>query len=646
MQPLNRRYRLLTIASVVPLVLLIVALGVYQFLSLRERELETIRQSLIGQRIALDAVVKTARDHVQEMRQSAEDYPAAESLRPRSELRAMLAGREIQGQSATDGLVIDHPPPELIDKIGNFLGDPGVLERRSQDDREIDMALGLFPLTRAAHLSSPYFRWSYYFSAREDFLIIYPWAQSAATVGALGRSRMREFLRVSFAHAVFQRGTPKHNPGRRTYWLDPYLDEFGAGLMVSHAAPVYHGDRFMGMVGTDIVLEFLTDFLQRFARPVGRLWIVNNSRHQLLADSQGGLGGDEVRQLATVLPEPLRKADVEMLVSALHQFRTINGYYVLALPIEAAPWSMLYAASSSEINGMLLSTLAPYAVILAGLVLTFFCAQFLLRRYFVAPAFALANYIGSEARDEGQSAPRVPRMWQPWLDMTAHAFKAKRIKEAAEAARERADAANRAKSVFLANMSHELRTPLNGILGYAQILLKDNALAAKHRNGLDIIYNSGEYLLGLINDILDLARIESRKLTRHAEDFSLADFLDNIKAMFEPKTTQLKVRHEVDGDLPVYVRGDKQKINQILLNLIDNAIKFTEQGEVVFSVRREQEDMVRFTVADSGCGIKAEDLERIFESFLSKLANTRGQARARVWGLPSATQWSSCWAAR
>jgi len=152
-------------------------------------------------------------------------------------------------------------------------------------------------------------------------------------------------------------------------------------------------------------------------------------------------------------------------------------------------------------------------------------------------------------------------------------------------ARDEALAANKAKSAFLANMSHELRTPLNGILGYAQILIRDKSLSTHHKEGVDVIQRSGEYLLTLISDILDLSKVEAGKLEIMPTDFNFSTFFNGIAELFK-----------------------------ILINLLGNAIKFTKQGTVTFKVDYNQ-GKIYFGVTDTGIGIAKDELERIFLPF-------------------------------
>ena len=189
--------------------------------------------------------------------------------------------------------------------------------------------------------------------------------------------------------------------------------------------------------------------------------------------------------------------------------------------------------------------------------------------------------------------------------------------EAEREARQAADAANRAKSTFLANMSHELRTPLNGILGYAQILRTDKTLSERQTAGLDVIRQSGEHLLTLINDILDFAKIEAGKLELAPAPISLAAFLRAIAGMVAVKAEQkgLDFISDIAPDLPSGIRADEQRLRQVLLNLLSNAVKFTDRGQVTLRVRFLPPARLRFDVQDTGIGIGQEQLETIFQPF-------------------------------
>jgi signal transduction histidine kinase len=149
-----------------------------------------------------------------------------------------------------------------------------------------------------------------------------------------------------------------------------------------------------------------------------------------------------------------------------------------------------------------------------------------------------------------------------------------------------ADTANHAKSEFLANMSHELRTPLNGILGYAQIIQRSPTLTEKERNGISIIHQCGSHLLTLINDILDLSKIEAQKMELYPTDFHFPAFLQGVAEICRIRAEQKNIAftYQVESEIPQGIHADEKRLRQVLINLLGNAIKFTDQGGVTFKV--------------------------------------------------------------
>lgn len=192
----------------------------------------------------------------------------------------------------------------------------------------------------------------------------------------------------------------------------------------------------------------------------------------------------------------------------------------------------------------------------------------------------------------------------------------KRAESKLREAKEVAEAANRAKSEFLANMSHELRTPLNSVLGYAQILRQHGTLLPKQRKALSIIEQSGEHLLGLINEILDLAKIEAGTLELNPSKVSLPQLLQNVVDSMRARAQGkgLSFSSEWLSEIPYSIKADERRLRQVLMNLIDNAIKYTREGGVALRVGYHG-GRLRFLVEDTGVGIRPEHLEEIFRIF-------------------------------
>jgi len=177
--------------------------------------------------------------------------------------------------------------------------------------------------------------------------------------------------------------------------------------------------------------------------------------------------------------------------------------------------------------------------------------------------------------------------------------------------------ANAAKSVFLANMSHEIRTPMNAILGYAQILERDDTLNQDQKESLRNVLSSGNHLLNLINEILDLSKIEAGRMELNMSDFDLSEICKDMSAMFNLRCKEKNLSWNSQGliEAHTWVVGDETKLRQVLINLLGNAVKFTDYGEVALNLKLDPDDYYTFEVIDSGAGIPEEAQKQIFEPF-------------------------------
>ena len=204
-------------------------------------------------------------------------------------------------------------------------------------------------------------------------------------------------------------------------------------------------------------------------------------------------------------------------------------------------------------------------------------------------------------------------------------------RRAAEEARAAAEAANQAKSVFLANMSHELRTPLNAILGFSQLMERDPRLAADQRESLETIRHSGEHLLTLINDVLEVSKIEAGRTMLQEHGFDLHRLLADLESMFRLRASgkELQLLFERTPEVPQYVSADEGKLRQVLINLLSNAIKFTQEGGVTVRIgcdeARGGSTRLLFEVQDTGIGIAADEIDSLFAPFVQSTSRHTDQ---------------------
>jgi signal transduction histidine kinase/FixJ family two-component response regulator len=482
---------------------------------------------------------------------------------------------------------------------------------------------------------------------------------------------------------------------QRAVWSDIYLFSSDNFPGITASAPIYDNKgKFKGVVGTDLVLSDISDFLQKLKfSPTGKIFIMERSG-DLIASStdekpfiQTKVGEDATRIKAIDSQDPLIQATAKHLIDQFGDLKKIRKTqqidfvsdqqqeFLQVLPYKdewGLDWLVVIVVPESDfmaqINAntkttILLCLLALAIASLLGVYTSRWITQPILQLSQVSQDIAsgqLDQKVGvSQVKELGVLAQSFNKMAsQLRASFTAleetneqleqrveeRTSELKISKEEAEAAKAKADIANNAKSDFLANMSHELRTPLNGILGYAQILQRSKSLTPKDHKGADIIHQCGSHLLTLINDILDLSKIEARKLELNAASLHLESFLQGVMEICQIKAEQKGIDfiYQADSGLPRGVYADEKRLRQVLINLLGNAIKFTDKGSVTFKVERMSSEStktqkIRFQIIDTGIGMATEAVETIFLPF-EQVGDAKKQSEGTGLGLAISQQ--------
>ncbi|HEY9621583.1 MAG TPA: ATP-binding protein [Crinalium sp.] len=451
-------------------------------------------------------------------------------------------------------------------------------------------------------------------------------------------------------------------------WSRIYTADGFVGYVAASAVyPIYdQNHKLLGALSVDLLLSEISRFLHGLdISPHGKVFIVERNG-MLIGNSSDSpayniVNNQTQRLSALESPDPVIRSTAHYLKQQFTNFQSIQKQthleYLLDGKrqfVQVLPWQDEYGLDwlvvvtipesdfMTEINA---NTRTTVLLCLAALAIAILLGMYT-ARWITRPILRLSQASQAIAAGDLNQSVQIQGIWE--LNTLSNAFNrmAQQLKDSfdlletrviertaeladakqsAERAKEAADAANRAKSEFLASMSHELRTPLNAVLGFTQLLNRDLSLKKEQRENLEIISRSGDHLLALINDVLDMSKIEAGRVTLQESDVDLHRLLSNIEDMLRLKASLkgLNFLCHYSLNLPKYVRIDERKLRQVLLNLLGNAIKFTKHGYVVLRVYSQMDRglpdepiQLFFSVEDTGPGIETHELDGIFQPFV------------------------------
>ena len=532
----------------------------HQYFGIRDDKLNSLflkNQDSVQQ---INRIISRSVDQVENIRLASQYYFDNGDLN--IELEEFLVNKALKQSRHFGGFALDEPvPPLFTNHIGNLngVGDPSAFDAAHR--RELAMAFSLNPHFEAATRTLPDIGWAYY-TSRRKFQNIAPWVSTETSHWTDDLNEL-EFYTL---------GLPENNPERNVFWTEAYVDTYGMGRMVTCGAPVYEGDAFRGTVALDITLDVLGQFVAEHQPEIGLAFLYND-HGQVIAHPTGAQSADDSSRLVgDVLPAFLAIEERALGLASPGVFGRSGDGLFLVSDMAGAPWRYLYSVRNGALRSEILASMLP---------------EFLV---FLLVLFSLAV---------------VERVRRAWIDLGA--------------AKAAAEEATKAKATFLATMSHEIRTPMNGVIGMAD-LLADTGLGGEQRQMLNTIRDSGNSLLTIINDILDFSKMEAGKLEIETLAMSVTDVVEGAAATLGVNAANkgLRLVSHIDPRIPDLVSGDQVRLRQIMFNLIGNAIKFTEAGEVV--VRADLldgggETLIRFSIIDHGIGISEEAQAKLFQAF-------------------------------
>ena len=373
-----------------------------------EHEHNQLIEDVRSRAVAVDNLIVSITEHLNLMQTKAENFFFDHVPDDNTKVFNSLANK-----NKTLYTLDEIPNPYSVNHVGNLTGEGRLADLSPSLRAEIEMALSLNSLFEATKLNIPNSAWIYY-TSKNNFINIYPWVPSDKF----------QFSHDLYTHEFYIWGLPDNNPDKKIFWTPAYLDEYGEGLMVTAAQPVYQNDEFLGTMAIDVTLDRLTEYVQDFQETSGTLMLVNE-QNQLIAHPELALSeNDNIYTLKDALPESLQTLSSHLFEQQPLHITKLNDYRSSWYQLKNVPWKFLFISREKHIVLRILSTGGTvfFVLLIVALSVMLYTSKQITSQEFIRPAENLVRHIARENEDKPSPVPDVPDAWRPWFGEISRIF--------------------------------------------------------------------------------------------------------------------------------------------------------------------------------------------------------------------------------
>jgi len=652
---LLRRYRFMIYGGLILIILLTLGNTLYLSNQLKSQLLNQLNQTGMESMLTLNQTLSVSLNHIDRMKDALETAHQYPQLIPNDQTINFLSKQTL---GSPEGAPLENLPPDLRHKLGQLY------VRSNPRDYSFDVRtlLTMIPEVVSTHQQYDDFQWSYYYDADQVITYIYPFLSYSDLLAATETDNMDDALDVIFeAGGTFPLKliNPRANPSKQKVWTTPYMDAGGKGMMVSLLAPVYHNERFVGSVGTDITLSVLDKILTKRPLETGRLVIVD-SKGLVVGDSNGALKN---------ITESITQHGILTLLSVAEAHRvmhgemqqTTDGYWV-SFMLPDTPWRLVLEITDGEIFQHVFDKLLPNLIMATTFTVLLLCVVLYQHWNFSQPALRLAQFVEDLPRQDSINPPNVPERWQARFQraidreqdrrsylrtieqqtedlehrVNERTLELEQTLEALKATQEELVRSEKLSGLgsLVAGVAHELNTPIGNAMIVASSLKDFNQQFVEstkeglRRSALDnYIKQSTESSESIERNLRRASELISSfkqvavdQSSYQRRTFVLREIMRELQVTMLPSLSRQQVQLETECEEFIEMDSYPGPLTQVMMNLLSNALvhAFSDQQVKVISIKGQLQDQCAIiTVSDNGHGIASENQSKIFDPFFT-----------------------------